>query len=117
MSEPDLVDHPQHYTRYSIEAIDIIDRLTFCAGSAIKYVLRAPFKGTFDQDLKKAIWYLKRIQAWRIDTGIQVEEQIALQQVSREIAIENLRQALMFVAEGKIDWAIKELEALVSKEE
>lgn len=117
MSEPDLVNHPRHYTRYSIEVIDIIDRLNFCAGSAIKYILRAPFKGAFDQDLKKAIWYLKRIQAWRIDTGIQIDEQIALQRVSREIAIENLRQALVFIAEGKIDWAIKELETLVSKEE
>ena len=111
------INHPAHYNQLPHEVIEIVADRDFCSGNAVKYILRAPFKGAFDQDLKKAIWYLKRIQAWRIGTGIQIDEQIALQRVSREIAIENLRQALVFIAEGKIDWAIKELETLVSKEE
>ena len=113
----DMVNHPAHYRHYSVEVIDIIDRINFCAGSAIKYILRAPFKGEFERDLKKAIWYLKRIQLAAIETGIGVEEERALRQVSRAVAVENFRQALVFIAEGKIDWAIKELEALVSKGE
>lgn len=112
----DLVNHPAHYTHFSIEVIDIIDRLNFCAGSAIKYILRAPFKGEFKRDLMKAIWYLRRIQDHHIETGIGVEEERALHQVSMEVAVENFRQALVFIAEGKIDWAIKEIEAAIEEE-
>ena len=34
----------------------------FCIGNAIKYILRAPYKGNEKQDLEKAKWYLDR--AW-----------------------------------------------------
>lgn len=32
----------------------------FCLGNAIKYILRAKFKGTEEKDLRKALWYLER---------------------------------------------------------
>ena len=56
------VDHPSHYNKGKIEAIDIIEdwSLNFSLGCVIKYVLRAPFKGTELEDLEKARWYIER---------------------------------------------------------
>ena len=60
--EIDMVNHPQHYSAHGIEPIDYIEShdLNFNLGNVIKYVSRAPFKGTELQDLKKAKWYLER---------------------------------------------------------
>ena len=57
------VHHPTHYggdTTY--EAIKVIEawELGFCLGNAVKYICRAPKKGTQVDDLKKAAWYLNR---------------------------------------------------------
>ena len=56
------VDHPRHYNRGTIEAITIIEdwKLNFSLGNVIKYVLRAPYKGETEEDLRKALWYLQR---------------------------------------------------------
>ena len=64
----DDVNHPEHYTQYTFEAIDIIDEVApkypievaVEIGNAIKYLLRAPFKGRLIQDLNKAVWYINR---------------------------------------------------------
>lgn len=68
-----LVDHPKHYNfggpidedgsaRY--EVIKLIEDLgwgfDFCMANALKYLLRAPYKGAESQDLDKARWYLRR---------------------------------------------------------
>lgn len=62
----DVVNHPQHYTRYSIEVKDLIveaaeyfpPKMVFAIGNVIKYVLRAPFKGSCLEDLEKAQFYI-----------------------------------------------------------
>lgn len=61
--DPDLINHPPHYTRGSIEPIDVIEdwRLGFCDGNALKYIARAKHKGSELEDLKKARWYLDRL--------------------------------------------------------
>lgn len=61
----DAVDHPPHYcTAAGIESIDVIEAfgLGFHAASAVKYILRAGKKPNTpkDQDIEKAIWYLRR---------------------------------------------------------
>ena len=58
----DMVNHPPHYTAGGIEPIDYIEanNLDFHLGNAVKYISRAEHKNTFEQDLKKAIWYLNR---------------------------------------------------------
>lgn len=57
----EAINHPEHYNQ-GIEAIDIIEswNLNFSLGNAIKYILRAPYKGSKKEDIKKAIWYLER---------------------------------------------------------
>lgn len=63
----DMVNHPSHYTGFSngAEVIDITENLTFNTGNAVKYAARAGRtdgrnKGAVAEDLRKAIWYLRR---------------------------------------------------------
>lgn len=58
----ELVNHPAHYNAGSIEAIDIIEdwNLNFSEGNALKYLLRAKYKGSQKQDLAKCLWYIQR---------------------------------------------------------
>jgi hypothetical protein len=55
------VDHPAHYNK-GVEAIVVIEswNLNFNLGNVIKYVLRAPYKGTEIEDLEKARFYITR---------------------------------------------------------
>ena len=67
----DPVNHPEHYqTADGIECIDAIAAaLTpeqfagFCRGNALKYLWRAGKKGSANEDLDKAIWYLERMKS------------------------------------------------------
>ena len=56
------IDHPQHYQGNKLEAIDIIEdfSLGFNLGNAIKYIIRAGKKNDWEEDIRKAIWYLQR---------------------------------------------------------
>ncbi|MFF0745279.1 DUF3310 domain-containing protein [Streptomyces sp. NPDC004111] len=61
----DAVSHPSHYTSHpsGIEAIELTRHHDFLTGNVLKYVLRAPYKGSEVQDLKKAAQYL----TWAIE--------------------------------------------------
>lgn len=61
-SQHDTVEHPHHYTFGGIEIIDAIEawELGFHLGNVVKYVARAPHKGCYLEDLRKARWYLNR---------------------------------------------------------
>jgi uncharacterized protein DUF3310 len=59
----ELINNPSHYQSESgMEAIDVIEAfdLNFNLGNCIKYILRAGKKEDELQDLKKALWYIKR---------------------------------------------------------
>lgn len=64
----DTINHPSHYTKGRYEVIDIIEQavqdwsgvLAVCIGNVIKYVMRAPYKGSRLENLKKARWYLDK---------------------------------------------------------
>lgn len=58
----DAVHHPAHYNAHpaGMECIDLVERLPFCQGNAIKYLWRADHKGARKQDLEKALWYVRR---------------------------------------------------------
>lgn len=64
----DMVNKPLHYTVNGVEAIDVLRaKLTpeefrgFCKGNALKYLMRANYKGHEEQDIAKAVFYLKEI--------------------------------------------------------
>jgi hypothetical protein len=58
----DNVNHPPHYKVGGIETIDFIEakKLNYNLGNVIKYITRADHKGSRNEDLKKALWYLNR---------------------------------------------------------
>ena len=60
--QPDMINHPPHYTYGGIEVIDVIDLLgmEFYEAQVFKYVARWKRKGGL-RDLKKAQWYLNRL--------------------------------------------------------
>jgi len=58
----DNINHPSHYADNKVlghECIDISGLMPFRLGNAFKYVWRAESKGSFEQDLDKAVFYLK----------------------------------------------------------
>jgi hypothetical protein len=61
MSE-DRVNHPRHYNTNpsGVEAITVVEHMSFNLGNAVKYLWRAGEKGAFEEDLRKAIWYIER---------------------------------------------------------
>ena len=56
------VEHPDHYNKGHIEAIDVIEDwgLDFHCGNVIKYIARHKHKNSPKQDIEKAVWYLER---------------------------------------------------------
>jgi len=55
--------NPSHYTSYKgLEIIQLTEQMNFCRGNAVKYIARAGLKdkATEIQDLRKAVWYIKR---------------------------------------------------------
>ena len=58
----DPVNHPNHYLKAAItlEPIELTARMDACLGQAVNYVLRAPHKGNFREDIEKAIFYLHK---------------------------------------------------------
>jgi hypothetical protein len=58
----DKVNHPPHYKVGGIETIDFIEakKLNYNLGNVIKYITRADHKGSRNEDLQKALWYLNR---------------------------------------------------------
>lgn len=61
----DNVNHPAHYTRWPVEAIDLTEREGFLYGNVLKYALRAGAKpgATYEEDMAKATWYATRLTA------------------------------------------------------
>lgn len=66
--EPDVVNHPSHYTNGKVECIDTIESATVgktgieavCVANVIKYLWRYEDKNGLE-DIKKAQWYLNKL--------------------------------------------------------
>lgn len=59
----DPVNHPRHYNLThsgGMECIDLVEKMSFCGGNAVKYIWRAGLKGDRVEDLRKARWYVER---------------------------------------------------------
>lgn len=66
----DNVNQPKHYTQGKVECIDAIESATVnkkgieavCVANVIKYLWRYEEKNGIE-DVRKAMWYLKRLEA------------------------------------------------------
>lgn len=59
----DAVNHPAHYNTHGVEVIDIIESRyadNYHLANAVKYLLRAPYKGAMIEDIRKCQWYINR---------------------------------------------------------
>jgi len=58
----DQVNSPKHYTEHpsGIECIQVTEHMSFNLGNALKYIWRCDLKNDAQEDLEKAIWYIKR---------------------------------------------------------
>lgn len=71
----DNVNHPPHYTKGDIECIDGIkasmshnEYLGYLKGAVMKYLWRYQYKNKPKEDIRKAIWYLQRLEQELPDT-------------------------------------------------
>lgn len=64
---------PDHYKQGAIpvEPIVVCSRMSFCLGNFVKYVCRAPYKGTELEDLEKALWYIDYINFNALDEEVK----------------------------------------------
>lgn len=71
-AKPDPINHPTHYTASPYEAITVIESVGsgYCRGNALKYLCRAPHKGSEAADLRKAAWYVRRLVTSREDFSV-----------------------------------------------
>jgi hypothetical protein len=58
----DMVNSPPHYNAHpsGVECIQVVEHMPYNIGNAIKYLWRSEHKGKFEEDMKKAIWYINR---------------------------------------------------------
>ena len=67
--ESTAVDNPAHYAVndvvITLEPIDLLQYYNGLIFNALKYLLRAPYKGKALEDYKKALWYLDRFNSER----------------------------------------------------
>lgn len=113
LAQADMVNHPPHYKDASgIECIEVTKHMQFCGGNCFKYLYRAGKKGSTVEDLKKAAWYADK--AWENEevvliTPMRLIEQIA---VHRE---DNIKQAMLYVAEDFWAMAKRSIEADIAR--
>ena len=68
----DIINHPSHYAKCGnegYEPIDLLEHYPFNPGTACGYLFRAGKKAenSYEQDLKKARWYLRRTLQTDVD--------------------------------------------------
>lgn len=65
----DIINNPEHYTKYPVDVIEIINWLSsnastpyegYLVGTVVKYLFRYPHKNGVE-DLKKARWFLDKL--------------------------------------------------------
>lgn len=70
-SKVEMVNHPPHYNKGAIETLDVIEDIVqfykgtdaWSVGNVLRYLSRAPHKGNFVEDLKKAQFYMNNLLA------------------------------------------------------
>ena len=88
----ELVDHPAHYNRGNIEAIEVIEdwKLYFSVGSAVKYIARLGAKDLEMQELEKTKWYLKRVVSNKIGAEVSTGGKYSVDEVIKDWGLNKL---------------------------
>lgn len=77
----EVINRPAHYTAGGLEAQDVMRaKLTeiewqgYLKGSCLKYLLRANFKEEHDTDIRKAAWFMARLEE-TVDERLDIQAQ------------------------------------------
>lgn len=122
----DNISKPFHYNQFSHEVIELTECLGFCLGNAVKYILRAPFKGKEVEDLQKAKWYLNRIKDHGVlETEVLVDEtyfpeiQLLAASYGDEIVLGLIKAATYtgwdYTPDAELEYAIEQLDYRISE--
>ncbi len=100
----DAVNHPTHYNTHPVcEAIDVCEWLSFNLGNAVKYLWRAGQKDDRNQDLQKALWYLRREQlsftTLRVPSAVKQLMRIISENEEGDQLLRAVMQHLYFMAD------------------
>jgi hypothetical protein len=67
MEKDSMINHPSHYNQYSVEVIDMMEKIwgtsntiLFCEMNAFKYRMRLGNKNGMEEDYEKEQWYLAK---------------------------------------------------------
>lgn len=105
----DAVNNPTHYTSHpsGVTCIDLAEDMNFCLGNAFKYVWRFSLKNG-EEDLRKALWYLKRNgdKGW----GITSKTERLIKQVIQSETDKNIADVFKYIVYGPSASAIKTIE-------
>lgn len=104
MTPSDPVNHPSHYTRTSLETIDVIEDMVkgwpsasaYRLGNVLKYIWRHRDKGDPKENLKKALWYLQReLDALLAEQDLaDAGERLSLERTSARAVLAGLRSGV-----------------------
>ena len=118
----DLVNNPPHYTSHQsgIECIEITRHLGFNRGNALKYLWRCGKKDDDEQELKKAIWYLKDELSNNNDVSYGTNifiindklDELVLYQTDQERQLFNL---IIFGTQNDLQQAIHTIEGMIDE--
>lgn len=111
----EMVHHPKHYMdpATGIECSEVTDHMMFNPGNAVKYLWRAGRKDDIEQDLRKAIVYIKRAEENEELHVLPIEPMKKLLEVAmnREDSIQN---AFLAISQNEWNTAVKSIEMFIS---
>ena len=118
IQKDDPVNHPNHYTDGKYECIDYIESSGYFMNgylfNAVKYISRAGKKdpNKYEEDLRKAIWYLKRNDERKQKQNQNQLPSISTEDYIRDKGLEDTLPgiALELIADKNYKLAVKVLE-------
>jgi len=114
MSDP--VSNPKHYNSHpTMECIELVERLPFCEGNAIKYLWRAGLKGSTIEDLRKALWYVDRADTSDDALSFFKTEPLvaSLHRAAEGFTDKHQRMAILAIGAGDRALARRHIEAMI----
>ncbi len=115
--------NPKHYTSHpsGIECIEIFRHLSACRAAAIKYLWRCGKKDAVQDELKKALWYVKDelkhnaqacLSSYQIDVLNKKLDKLAMYQDDNTRILFN---RIVFGFEQELEKAIAAIEGMIDE--
>lgn len=110
----EMVNHPKHYMdpATGIECSEVTDYMMFNPGNAVKYLWRAGRKDDIEQDLRKAIVYIKRAEENEELHVLPTEPMKKLLEVAMHRE-NNIQNAFLAISQNEWNTAVQSIELFI----